>query len=522
MRNTLTEVVIRQAQNRPNQLAIWSQDEKVTYRELNESAFKFAASLKELGVKRGDCIAFLGKESHYYYILLFACAILGAVIVPINWRLTAREVEYILRDSKATAILYDEENRSAIEQSFKTKSNVKFYISLSEKQDDKYTIKNLLENKNSHLTPEKVDTHDIVSQLYTSGTTGNPKGVRLAHRSFFEINDSLVKHGLKWIDWQCNDVSLIGIPGFHIGGLWWAMQGFNSGVTNVIMKSFNPTQAAEYIIEAKVTTMCVVPAMLQMLLHEIENASDVLKNYNQIRKIVYGGSPISENLLGRAMTQFKCEFAQIYGLTETGNTAVCLPPESHRLGGKKLKAAGKPYPCVSIKIINKEGVELEEGEIGEVCIRSPAQMSSYWQLKEATDKTLIAGWVHTGDAGYMEEGYLYICDRIKDMIIVAGENIYPAEIEKAICSHPSIEDAAVVGVPDERWGERVLAVIVLKEHNQRLSQRNINVFLRQYLSDFKIPQLYEVIEEIPRNPSGKILRRELRNKYWKNQWRNVS
>lgn len=228
--------------------------------------------------------------------------------------------------------------------------------------------------------------------------------------------------------------------------------------------------------------------------------------------MVYGGSPIAESLLRQGLETMGCEFAQIYGLTETGNTAVCLPPAAHHGGGGLLRAAGRPYPGFGVKIVDDKGEVLPAGETGEICLRTPAHMVEYWRLPEATAKTLVDGWIHTGDAGYLDtDGYVFVCDRIKDLIIRAGENVYPAEIENALAAHPAVSDVAVIGVPDEHWGEAAKAFVALRPGHTG-TVRELRRFLRDCLAEFKIPTMYEFVDTIPRNPSGKILRRTLRDR----------
>lgn len=341
----------------------------------------------------------------------------------------------------------------------------------------------------------------------------------LAHRSFFAIRDALANEGLDWINWCVGDIALIGIPGFHIGGLWWATQNFNAGTTVVAMRAFAARQAVDLIRDLGVTTACVVPAMLRMMLTEPGVGA---KDFTTLRKTVYGGSPISEALLEESLAVLDCEFAQIYGLTETGNTAVCLPPAAHVPGGSLMQAAGHPYPGVRSKVIDGEGRELPPGAVGEVCLATPARMVEYWGLPEKTAETLVDGWIHTGDAGYVDEdGYVFIRDRIKDAILVAGENVYPAEIENVLEGHPGVAEAVVVGAPDERWGEYVHAFVV-PVPEQQPSARDLHTFLVPQLASFKLPARYEFIDSVPRNPSGKILRRELRDRFWGDSARKVN
>ncbi|NEC85267.1 long-chain-fatty-acid--CoA ligase [Streptomyces sp. SID12501] len=508
---TLVRTTSFHARHQPTAPAVLCEGRTLTYEQLHRESNRIAHALQAAGLASGDRVAYLGKESEDYYAILFACAKSGTVLVPVNWRLTAPEVSHILQDS-GTRLLFLEDEFAAIVEKMPT-APPETVVALGA---------GFTAWKAPHPDTELPDsaTPDTpVAQLYTSGTTGLPKGVVLAHRSFFAIRDALASEGLDWIDWRAGDIALIGIPGFHIGGLWWATQNFNAGTTVVAMRAFAARQAVDLIRDLGITTACVVPAMLRMMLTEPGVGA---KDFTTLRKTVYGGSPISEALLEESLAVLECEFAQIYGLTETGNTAVCLPPAAHVPGGPLMQAAGHPYPGVRSKVIDGEGRELPPGAVGEVCLATPAHMVEYWGLPEKTAETLVDGWIHTGDAGYIDEdGYVFIRDRIKDAILVAGENVYPAEIENVLEGHPGVAEAVVVGAPDERWGEYVHAFIVA-DPEQQPTPRDLHTFLVPQLASFKLPARYEFIDSVPRNPSGKILRRELRDRFWGDSARKVN
>lgn len=504
---TLVETAQRQATNLPENVAIICGTRSVTYAELDAESDLTASALVAEGVRKGSRIAYLGKESEIYYDILFGCAKSGAVLVPINWRLTPAEVSHVLVDSTAQLIFVEREFMRAVEGISDVVPALKPTVVIDD-PDAGFTD---WKHRNSNVPVRAVaHTDDPVVQIYTSGTTGLPKGVVLAHRTFFAVRDILARNNLDWIDWRADDRNLVGLPGFHIGGLWWAVQGLAAGVTNIILRTVNSGEVLRALRHWGVTTTCMVPAMMHMLAAEPSASS---ADFTTLRKLVYGGSPISEALLVRCRALMDCEFAQIYGLTETGNTAVCLPPYAHTRGGRLLRAAGLPYPGVEVSVVDKQGNELEAGRTGEIRIKSPACMTEYWGQPTATAETLRDGWVHTGDAGYLDaEGYVYICDRIKDVVIVAGENVYPAEIERALEQLPAVAEAAVIGIPDERWGERLHAVVV-RRNGEAVTYRQLADGLRKSLANFKIPTSWEFADSIPRNPSGKILRRRLRQSY---------
>ncbi|WP_405471079.1 long-chain-fatty-acid--CoA ligase [Streptomyces canus] len=510
---TLVETARFHAAHQPGSTAVVCEDRSLTYAELHRESNRIAHAIRAVGAAPGARIAYLGKESEHYYTVLFACAKSETVLVPINWRLAAPEVSHILQDSGSEVLLLEEEFAAVLDRlpTGPPKTVVRLGAS------DGFSA---WKADHPDTDPPCSATSDTpVAQLYTSGTTGLPKGVVLAHRSFFAIRDALASENLDWIDWRAGDIALVGIPGFHVGGLWWATQNFNAGATVAAMRAFAPRDAIDLIRDKGITTACVVPAMLRMMLAEPGVTPD---DFTTLRKIVYGGSPISEALLEDSLSMFGSEFAQIYGLTETGNTAVCLPPADHVPGHPRMKAAGHPYPGVGCKVIDGDGKELPPGTVGEICLATPARMVEYWDLPDKTAETLVDGWIHTGDAGYVDDdGYVFIQDRIKDAILVAGENVYPAEIENVLERHPGVAEAVIVGAPDERWGESVHAFVV-PAAGQEPAPRELHRFLVDRLAAFKLPARYEFIDHVPRNPSGKILRRELRERFWTGSDRKVN
>ncbi|MBW1597479.1 long-chain-fatty-acid--CoA ligase [Streptomyces sp. JJ38] len=521
---TLVDSLREQARLRPDHPAVRCGPHVLTYAELHAAGTRVARRLRQAGLRPGDRVVYLGKESERYYEILYGCALAGTVLVPLNWRLTAVEVSHVLADSGAELVFLE----SAFEELLRQVDDAarpSRHVLLGDDRRDAYARwKADADADDAHggdvadaggaLTPDTP-----VVQLYTSGTTGLPKGVVLAHRSFAAVRTAMAEAGVDWIDWRPEDVSLIGIPGFHVGGLWWATQNLARGATVVALPAFTARDAVRAVREHGVTTACVVPSMLRLLLAEPDVGP---ADFASLRKIVYGGSPITEDLLERSLRVFGAEFAQIYGLTETGNTAVCLPPADHRPGQPRMRAAGRPYPGVRVKVVDAKGAELPAGRVGEVCLATPARMVEYFGLPERTAETLVDGWVHTGDAGYLDdEGYVFIQDRIKDAIIVAGENVYPAEIEDALEKHPGVADAVVVGAPDDSWGERVHAFWVPAPGTPP-TRRELHRFLTERLAAFKLPAAYEEIAHVPRNPSGKILRRELRDRLWDGRDRKVN
>lgn len=514
---TLGDVPRRQAALGGDRTALVFGGRRTSWAELDAGADRVAGALAAAGVGPGDRVAVLARDSDRVYELLFGAARVGAVTMGINWRLTAEEVRFILEDGEAVLLASEGAFAETVAAASAGNGRLATLVSLDGPREGWLDYGPWRDGATPPGEPHLADPEDVAVQMYTSGTTGHPKGVLLAHRSFFAVVDQLRAAGDPWIGWTPDDVTLYTIPSFHIGGLWWAMTAMNAGATSVVLPSFVAHETLEALVEHRVSKVCLVPAMIGVLLAEpgCEGA-----DFSALEHIVYGGSPIPEPMLRRALDVFGCRFAQIYGLTETGNTAVCLAHDDH--AGERLAAAGSPYPGVSLKVIDSAGAELPPRAVGEVCIRSPANMVGYWKRPEATAETLRDGWVHTGDAGFLDEGgCVFIRDRVKDMIISAGENVYPAEIESVLCGHPAVAEAAVIGVPHDTFGELVQALVVLKEGAEAAGADLVD-HCRGRLADFKVPHRVEFLTALPRTPSGKIKKALLRRPYWEGRDRQVN
>jgi long-chain acyl-CoA synthetase len=311
------------------------------------------------------------------------------------------------------------------------------------------------------------------------------------------------------------------MPVGHIGGTGWGIVGLVNGAKGVVAREFDPFKVLDYIEQDRISKMFMVPAAMQIVVRQ-PRAREV--DYSRLKYILYGASPIPLDLLRECMEVFGCGFCQQYGMTETCGTIVYLPPEDHDpAGSPRMRAAGLPMPGVEIKVIDEAGTSLPAGTVGEVAIRSVSNMVGYWRLPEATEATMGQdGWLRSGDAGYLDEdGYLFIHDRVKDMIISGAENIYPAEVESAVYGHPDVAEVAVIGVPDDKWGESVKAVVALKP-GATPNAEDIIAFARTRIAAFKAPKSVDFTEALPRNASGKILRRELREPYWAGRARRVN
>ncbi|NUR61101.1 MAG: long-chain-fatty-acid--CoA ligase [Catenulispora sp.] len=499
---SIAAVSAEHAAQRGGDPAIACEDRVVSFQELEHRSNRAAHALRAAGMVPGDRVVHLGRDSEHYYELLLACAKAGTVLVPVDSRLTAPEVAHILADSGARLVFVERDSLAAIPGvPAPGIQNVIVFERGSGLRD--WTAGEVVADPLPTADPEAP-----LIQLYTSGTTGAPKGVVLSQGSFWAVYDLLEEHALDWLDWQPGDRSLNVLPGHHIGGPWWFLQGFRAGGLNLLAPGFTADNALELIRREKVSTTLLVPSMIDLLLSE---RGATPEDFSSLRKVVYGGSPMPGSLLRRALDTMGCEFAQIYGLTETCASAVCLPPADHDPSSPRAAAVGRPYPGVRLRVVDRAGVNVPTGQVGEVLIDTPARMAGYWGRPAATAAALAGGWLHTGDAGHLDEdGYLFLHDRIKDVIITAGENVYPAEVENALTEHSAVAQAAVVGRPHPRWGETVQAFVVLRP-GKRVTARELLAFLRDKLAGYKRPADFEFVETLPHNAAGKVLRRVLRD-----------
>lgn len=499
-----------QTASRPRHIAVICSGREVTYEQLHLASNRTANALRAQGLLPGARVAYLGRESEHYYDIAFGCAKSGTVLVPVNWRLTSPEVEHILRDSHAELLFIEREFTGVVEALRPQLPRLRVVVELDTPAERFAGFLAWKAGQPDVCEDPGTGPSDPFAQLYTSGTTGLPKGVVLPHRSFFTLRDSLVEEGLDWLDWQPDDRSLIGLPGLNTAGLSWAMQGFAAGVTNIAMPMFVSQDAVELTRDFGVTITFVAPAMLAMMLAEPAATKEA---FATMRKVAYGGSPITESLLRKCFDIIDADFVQAYSAAEAGAVVSALPPADHVPGSRLLASAGRACPGVELRIIDNNGEPLPPGQTGQVCARLSAVMLEYYNRPDATARALVDGWLRMGDTGYLDEdGYLFLYDRVDDTIIVAGQNVYPVEVEKALSEHPAVSDVAVIGVPHERWGEAVQACVVLRPGNT-VKARELMLSLKGRLADFKIPTRYEFVEHIPRNPTGKIVRRHLREQF---------
>ncbi len=524
---TIVEALQRNSVVFADAVAFRLEDQSITFAEFATLVRQWQFMLSSHGVAAGDRVAVLSKDSIHSYACFFAIATLGAVCVPLNWRLSNNELRKILDDSSACLMMHDTSCQDKAGQAFDGELLLLATSTISAIPSNASSLPSPLlrgeglgvRSVESSSSTTQITSETPVVQIYTSGTTGEPKGVVLTHRTFFKLLNHMRSIGDPWMNLQPNDRLLLSLPMFHIGGLWWAIQGFVAGACGMLLESFVGWKALQMIEQYRITKVAMVPAMMQFVLAEPDLRTVELRS---VSGVLYGGSPITSQLLYRIREVFACDFFQIYGLTETGNMAVCLRPQDHD-DLNLWQAAGKALPGVELKVCDSDGDDLPAKAVGEVWIKSPSVMKGYWNNPCATDEVLHDGWIKTGDAGYVNsEGYLFICDRIKDMIIYAGENVFPAEIESVLATHEAIAESSVIGVPDDRCGELVKAFLVLKPNATRPKTKDLLAFCRGKLADFKIPKSFEIIDALPRNPAGKVLKHVLRKPYWEKLQRQVN
>ena len=520
---TLDLVLRTHAAERPEQVALRAGERVWTYSELHAESARVANALRAAGVAPQERVAFLDRNVPEYFTLLFGAAMINGVTLAVNWRLAAPEMEYILNHAQAKVLFIGAEFLGHLaEMKLETVEQV---VVMTGDPGGYTAYEDWIAGHSTEDPAVGCDVEDVCYQLYTSGTTGLPKGVELTHRN---LMTALYQGAIDW-NIASDSVVLVAMPLFHIAGSGWGVGGFVLGAEQVLVYELDPTEVLRLIETHGVTNSLFVPAVLQILsaFPGVEKT-----DFSSLRAIVYGASPISEEVLVRSMKVFGCDFIQVYGLTETTGAITALAPEDHDPGGPKadlLRAAGKPWGDVKIRIVDQEsGKDLPEGEVGEIWCATAQNMKGYWRNPDATADAYPEGrgadgigWFRTGDAGYLRDGYLFIHDRVKDMIVSGGENVYPAEIENVLMAHEAVADAAVIGVPSEKWGETVKAIVV-DAPSGGASDEDLIAWCRERLAHYKCPTSVDRIEALPRNPSGKILKTELREPYWEGHARRVN
>jgi fatty-acyl-CoA synthase len=492
----LAGTLLRRAELNAERTAVIFEEQEITFGEFADRVRRQATLLRVGGVCVGDRVGYLGFNHPALLETMFAAQALGAIFVPLNFRLTAEELTFIINDAGVHTLVVDDALRDTLESARPNLCCRHFFSSESEAEGWRH-----LASERAVAEPlasaVSVDQHDVAIIMYTSGTTGLPKGAMLTHGNILwnNINASLAFGSSR------EDVILTVAPLFHIGGLnVMTIHSFHIGSTLVLLRNFDPVQVLADIQRYRVSYMFGAPAMFLFMSQQPQFADTDLSSINSL---VCGAAPVPESLI-QLYGERDVDFCQGYGLTETSPFSAFLTPE---WAVSKLGSAGQPPLFSDTRIVDEDNQPLPPGERGEICLRGPNIMKGYWNRPDATADAIDAeGWFHSGDVGYLDDdGFLFICDRLKDMVISGGENVYPAEVEGVLYKHEAISEVAVIGLPDEKWGEAVTAVVALHE-GQELTLEQLREWAQPFLAKYKLPLRLHVVDALPRNPAGKVLK----------------
>jgi long-chain acyl-CoA synthetase len=500
----VADVVRTYASTLGDHVALRHHDRELTYAELDERSNRLARALLNIGVGEESRVAYLDRTAPEVVELLFATSKIGAVTVPLNWRLAPRELSTVLADARPPVLIAGSTYADLAAELVAALSPVPELLVVGDEYERCLRAHDALDPGGRGASG------DVVLQLYTSGTTGVPKGVLTTHRNLAAAAETS-----PYWEFDSGTVSLTPLPMFHIGGIGWAFLGLWNGSTTILVSEFEPEVVLDLLERRRVTNAVFVPTMLQLLTAAPGAAR---RDYSALRAIAYGASPITTPVLKAALHTFRCSFYGIYGLTESTGGVLQLDPADHDSDGPRqhlLRSAGRPLPWVELRIADPDtGAERQTGEVGEVWLRAPNVTPGYFDRPAETAAALTEdGWLRTGDGGYVdEEGYVFLTDRIKDMVVSGGENVYPIEVEEVLVQHPDVLDVAVIGVPDERWGETVKALVIGRS-GSAVTEEELIAFARERLAGYKLPRSVDFVDELPRTPTGKVLKRELRERY---------
>lgn len=517
----LTQAVHRNAQIRKNSVATINDDRQRTWAEIRERIARFAGGLHSLGIKAGDRIAILSLNSDRYFEYYFAVPWAGACIVPLNIRWSPKENAYSLKDAGAKILLVDDTFAKMIPALLKEDVELEHIIYMGDKEtpDGLLNYEELI-SKNEGVEDAYRNNDDLAGIFYTGGTTGFPKGVMLTHTNLW----SSAIASISFLQLSEDSRILHAAPMFHIADGAMTQAGMLAGAMHVFIPMFTPAGTIEAISDKKATHTLLVPIMIQMTINEpsIKGA-----DLSSLKFLLYGAAPIAEAVLIQATkTLPQTNFLQGYGQTEMAPIITILGAKYHTTEGPfagKLKSAGRAAPSIEIKIVSDSGEILATGKIGEIIAKGPNAMIGYWNKPEETAVSLRNGWVHTGDAGYLDkDGFLFLVDRVKDMIVSGGENVYSAVVENAINNHPAVDQVIVIGIPHDKWGEQVHAEVILKK-GQTATEAEIIAKTKEYIANYKCPRSVKFrTEPFPLSGAGKLLKREVRKAYWDTKDRQIS
>ena len=502
----------------PDRTALVFEGRRTTYEELQSRVNRLASALGSLGVGSGDRIGIIQVNTDSVVETYFAAAKLDAVFVPLNFRARADEMSFMIQDSGPKVLLAGDRYVGMVDKILGSGDIdcVEHRVALDDAADGWLTYNDLIDDADDDELWPTADDEDLAVLLFTSGTTSFPKGVMLTHNSF----SSYVLSHVTPADPESDERNILTVPMYHIAGMQAMISAIYGGRTLIIQRQFDAKSWMELVAQESVDRAMMVPTMLKMLMdHEEFHDHDM----SSLRVITYGAAPMPVEVVRRAIVEFpNAQFINAFGQTETAATITMLPPEDHVLTGapeeverklKRLSSIGKPLEDVEVRIVDEDGEDSSIGEVGEIVARGERLMRGYWGQDSATAETIRDGWLYTGDLGYWDEdGYIFLAGRSKDFIKRGGEMISPEEVEKVLHSHPDIEDAAIIGIPDVDWGERVRALVVAKS-GHGIEEDDVIEYCRQRLASFKKPESVVVVGELPRNPMGKVLKRLLKEEY---------
>ncbi|GAC1327303.1 MAG: fatty acid--CoA ligase [Candidatus Dormibacteria bacterium] len=502
----LADFVREHARRAPDSPCISFGGATMSFQEVDRRSSRVANALVAAGVGSGDRVAILARNTPVFFEAAFGASKVNAVLMALNWRLAAPEIDAIIADAGPALVLVSRDLLHLLPAPLREGTADARLVIL----DDQYEP--WLAGVADADPGRSGGPDDVVLMLYTSGTTGLPKGVMLTnHNMSFTPDISRVAWGF-----GVTSVNLVAMPLFHVGGIGWGLNAMVHGGHTVIVNDPTPSTVFRAIQDYRVTNAFFVPAVIQTLVNDEALGSFDLSSLDLI---VYGASPISDATLRRALEALQCRFSQAYGMTETAGTVVSLPPADHDPGGPReylLRSCGRALPWIELMLADPATHQpVTTGKVGEIWVRSGQVTPGYRNKPAATAEAITeTGWLRTGDAAYQDaEGYIYLYDRFKDMIVSGAENVYPAEVENVLYDHPAVSEVAVIGVPSERWGETVKAIVVL-EDGAGASEAELIEFARSRLARYKCPTSVEFRDSLPRNPSGKVLKKDLRAPYW--------
>ena len=500
----------------PDRTAMVFEDKRTTFEELQSRVNRLASALGALGVSAGDRIAVLQVNTDSVIETYFAAAKLDAVFVPLNFRARADEVAYMVNDSGPKALLVGGRYLDMVESISPQLDSVEHIVAMDEPKDGWLSYSDMIENSEEADLWPLSDDDDLSVLMFTAGTTGFPKGVMLSHNSF----SSYILSNVSPADPEIEESNILTVPLYHIAGMQAMMSAIYGGRSLIIQRQFEAREWMTLVETERADRAMVVPTMLKMLMdHEDFHNHDM----SSLQVITYGAAPMPVEVIRRAIVEFpNAQFINAFGQTETAATITMLPPEDHVLNGspeeverklRRLASIGKPLTDVEVRIVDENGEDVPDRETGEIVARGDRLMKGYWGQESATAETIRNGWLFTGDLGYMDEdGYIFLAGRARDFIKRGGEMISPEEVEQVLHSHPDIDEAAIIGVPDLDWGERVRALVVARP-GREVDESDVIEFCRQRMASFKKPESVVVLSELPRNPLGKVLKRVLRDEH---------